>query len=182
MMPIIKKFVPSTLILLVSVLILFSFIEIKIKTGKNHIDNSTSISQNQEHDKNINSDCDPDLWKYVYNSKRLQVINKCVTVTGIIEESRPDSDGDQHMLLKLDKGLDNLLTKKNMKKKSGYLVIEAICTNKIKDHKVGNTCNGYINKIQIPRVGDHVKVTGSYVIDSHNGWGEIHPVSKIEMQ
>ena len=181
-MQIIRKYLPSSLILLMSVLILFSFIEIKIKNGKKHIEHSSSISQNHNHNKNINSDCDPELWNYVYNPKRLQVINKCVTVTGTIEESRPDSDGDQHMLLKLDNGQNNLLTKKNMKKKSGFLVLEAICTNKIKDHKVGNSCNGYINKIQIPRVGDHVKVTGSYVIDSHNGWGEIHPVSKIETQ
>jgi hypothetical protein len=29
-------------------------------------------------------------------------------------------------------------------------------------------------------VGAHVRATGTYVIDSHNGWAEIHPVSRIE--
>jgi hypothetical protein len=125
--------------------------------------------------------CDTTFWKYVYNPERLQVINKCKTVTGKIEESNADEDGDQHMLLKLDTGQEDLLTKRNFKKKQGDLVIEAVCANKPKLKKVGKTCKGYINKIQIPQVGEHVKVTGSLVIDSHNGWSEIHPITKIEV-
>lgn len=125
--------------------------------------------------------CDTSLWKYVYNPERLEVIDKCKTVTGIIEESSADEDGDQHMLLKLDNGQDGLLTKKNIKKKQGDLVIEAVCANKTTLEKVGNTCNGYLNHILLPKVGDHVKVTGSLVIDSHNGWEEIHPITKIEV-
>ena len=121
------------------------------------------------------------FWKYVYNPTRLQIINKCKTVTGTIEESNADEDGDQHMLLKLDNGQENLLTKRNIKKKQGDLVIEAVCANKPRLKKVGNTCKGYINEIQIPRVGEHVKVTGSLVIDGHNGWTEIHPITKIEV-
>ncbi len=92
-----------------------------------------------------------------------------------------NEDGDHHMLLKLDAGQEDLLTKTNRKKKQGYLVIEAVCANKTTLKKVGNTCNGYINKIQIPKLGEHVKVTGSLVIDTHNGWAEIHPITKIEI-
>jgi hypothetical protein len=117
----------------------------------------------------------------VYNPERLQVINKCKTVTGVIEESNADEDGDQHMLLKLDKGQHELLTKRNFKKKQGDLVIEAVCANKPTLKKVGHTCNRYINKIQIPQLGEHVKVIGSLVIDGHNGWVEIHPITKIEI-
>ena len=40
-------------------------------------------------------------------------------------------------------------------------------------------CKGYVNNVELPKVGDHVKVTGSYVIDSHNGWAEIHPITEI---
>ncbi len=141
----------------------------------------TSSDQTQNvQDNNTAIDCDTSFWKYVYNPERLQVIDKCKTVTGVIEESSADEDGDQHMLLKLDNGQEDLLTKKNTKKKQGDLVIEAVCANKTTLGKVGNTCNGYINKIQIPKLGEHVKVTGSYVIDSHNGWSEIHPITKIE--
>ncbi len=111
----------------------------------------------------------------------LEVIDKCMTVTGVIEESSADDDGDQHMLLKLDEGQDNLLKKKNIKKKTRDLVIEAICMNNITNPKVGGACKGYINHVQLPKVGDHVKVSGSYVIDAHNGWAEIHPITKIEV-
>ena len=133
-------------------------------------------------DSNTTIDCDTSLWKYVYNPERLQVIDKCKTVTGVIEESNADEDGDQHMLLKLDSGQEDLLTTKNAKKKQGDLVIEAVCANKVMLTKVGNTCNGYINHIQLPKVGAHVKVTGSYVLDTNNGWTEIHPITKLEVQ
>jgi hypothetical protein len=132
-------------------------------------------------DTNSSIDCDTSLWKYVYNPSRLEILDKCKTVTGIIEESSADEDGDQHMLLKLDNGQDGLLTKKNIKKKQGELVIEAVCANQTTLGKVGHTCDGYVNKIQIPNLGEHVKVTGSLVIDTHNGWAEIHPITKIEI-
>lgn len=149
---------------------------------KDKEEQTTSVNQMQNvTDTNTTIDCDTSLWKYVYNAERLQIIDTCKTVTGIIEESSADEDGDQHMLLKLDNGQEDLLTKKNLKKKQGYLVIEAVCANTVMLKKVGNTCNGYINKIQIPKVGEHVKVTGSLVIDTHNGWAEIHPITKMDV-
>jgi len=42
-------------------------------------------------------------------------------------------------------------------------------------------CTDYVNHVQLPKVGDHVKVTGSYVIDSHNGWSENSSHHKIEL-
>lgn len=126
------------------------------------------------------ANCDSSLWKYVYDNERLKVIDKCKVVTGIIEESNADPDGDQHMLLRLDKGQKGLLTKKNDTKKEGDLVIEAVCVNKITRKRAKGACTGYVNKILLPKKGDHVRVTGSYVIDLHNGWTEIHPISSIE--
>ena len=169
------------------ILFLTSFTACETKKEKKHKkkdkeEEKTSSDQTQNvQDNNTAIDCDTTFWKYVYNPERLLVIDKCKTVTGVIEESSADEDGDQHMLLKLDNGQDDLLTKKNKKKKQGDLVIEAVCANKTSLGKVGNTCNGYINKIQIPKLGDHVKVTGSLVNDTHNGWNEIHPITKIEI-
>ncbi|MEP6597454.1 MAG: hypothetical protein ABJA71_15985 [Ginsengibacter sp.] len=140
----------------------------------------TDQTQNVQ-DNNTVIDCDTSLWKYVYNRERLEVTDICKTVTGVIEESSADEDGDQAMLLKLDKGQGNFLKEKNIKKKNGDLVIEAVCVNKITTSKVGEACNGYINHIHLPKIGDHVKVTGSLVIDTHNGWAEIHPITKIEL-
>ena len=98
----------------------------------------------------------------------------------MIEELDQNEDGDAHMLLKLDPGSEDLLLKKNKTKKQGDLVIEVVCANAVTEKKAEDTCRGYTNKINIPSVGDHVRVTGSYVNDSHNDWAEIHPVSKIE--
>jgi hypothetical protein len=121
--------------------------------------------------------CDAALWNHVYSPKRLQQLAPCITVTGVIDESNADEDGDQHFLLKLDPGQDKLLNKRNQKKKSGDLVLEVVCANPTTMKKPKSACAGYTNPIRIPAVGEHVKATGTYVIDSHNGWAEIHPVS-----
>ena len=131
-------------------------------------------------DSSITTGCDTSLWRYVYNRERLDLINLCKTVTGVVEESNADEDGDQHMLLKLDPGQETLLTKFNMKKKQGDLVIEAVCANNVIVKKVKGTCEGYTSKIQLPKIGDHIRVTGSYVIDGHSGWAEIHPIMTLE--
>jgi hypothetical protein len=174
-------------IFFLTVISLFLFFSCEQKKEKKHKkkdkeEQTTSSDPMQKvTDPNTTIDCDTSLWKYVYNPERLEIVDKCKTVTGIIEESSADEDGDQHMLLKLDNGQDGLLTKKNIKKKHHDLVIEAVCANKTTLKKVGNTCNGYLNHILLPKFGDYVKVTGSLVIDSHNGWAEIHPITKIEI-
>ncbi|MEO7562161.1 MAG: hypothetical protein ABIT07_06160 [Ferruginibacter sp.] len=180
----------NTKVILLRALIIFLsgslFFSCKTQGEKNNIKDThqeavpSNDVQNVKYE-NTSVDCDTSLWKYVYNPDRLKVIDKCKTVTGVIEESSVDEDGDQHMLLKLDSGQGDLLTKENKKKKQGDLVIEAVCANNTTLKKVGNTCEGYVNKIQIPTLGAHVKVTGSLVIDSHNGWEEIHPITKIEL-
>jgi hypothetical protein len=126
------------------------------------------------------SDCDKNLWNFVWEPSRLQVLDKCKTVTGVIVEKNADPDGDEHMLLKLDAGQESLLEKKNYSKKDGNLVIEAICINHITRKAAKGICKGYVNHVQLPKVGDHVRVTGSYVLDSHNGWTEIHPITQVE--
>ncbi len=127
------------------------------------------------------ADCDTTIWSHVYNPERLEVYNACVTVSGVIEESSADDDGDQHMLLRLDTGFESYVNARNIKKKNGCLVIEAVCVNEIKRKKVGSACEGYVNNVLLPGVGAHVKVTGSFVNDTHNGWNEIHPITKIEV-
>ena len=128
------------------------------------------------------ADCDASLWSRVYSPKRLEQVGACMSVTGVIGESDADPDGDQHLLLKLDPGQETLVNKRNKKKKDNELVIEIVCANPTKQKKPQRACAGYTNKIPIPAVGQHVKVTGSYVLDTHNGWMEIHPVSRVERQ
>lgn len=126
------------------------------------------------------TDCDQSLWDHVYNPSRLQKLATCVAVTGTVAESAADDDGDQHFLLKLDAGQEALVNQTNAKKKNGDLVVEIVCANPVSLSKAKSACEGYKNKIALPTIGAHVKATGAYVIDAHNGWAEIHPVSKLQ--
>lgn len=126
------------------------------------------------------TDCDPSMWTHVWSPKRLQQLAPCITVTGTVLESTSDEDGDQHFLLRLDPGQDGLVNKRNRKKKDGALVVEIVCANPTKQKKPRAVCAGYANSIPLPQSGWRVRVTGSYVIDTHNGWAELHPVSKLQ--
>ena len=124
--------------------------------------------------------CDASLWNHVYNPTRLQKLSACISVTGTVDKSNADDDGDQHFLVRLDPGQPNLVNKRNKKKKNGDLVGEIVCANAVILKKAKAACAGYTNSIAIPKVGDRVRMTGTYVIDLHNGWAEVHPVSKLE--
>jgi len=124
--------------------------------------------------------CDASLWDHVYSPKRLQQLVSCLSVTGTIGESDVDEDGDQHFLLKLDPGQDTLVNKRNTKKKGGDIVLEIVCANPTTMKKPKAACAGYTNPVPMAAVGAHVRATGTYVLDTHNGWVEIHPVSKLE--
>ena len=103
------------LMALLSLSLLFSCNAKKEKKQENEDQTISDQSFNKKQaDAAVN--CDTSFWKYVYNPERLEVITKCKTVTGIIEESNADEDGDQHMLLKLDIGQEDMLTKRNYKK------------------------------------------------------------------
>ena len=84
--------------------------------------------------------CDASLWNHVYNPTRLQQLATCVSVTGTIDESNVDEDGDQHFLLKLDPGQDTLVNKRNDKKKSGDIVLEIVCANPTTMKKARSAC------------------------------------------
>ncbi|MEO8910749.1 MAG: hypothetical protein ABI408_11045 [Gemmatimonadaceae bacterium] len=124
--------------------------------------------------------CDKSLWQHVYDPGRLQQLSPCISVVGTVDESSVDADGDQHFLIKLDAADQHLINKRNTKKKGGDLVAEIVCANPTTMKKVKSACAGYTNSIPLPTVGSRVKVTGTYVIDSHNGWAEVHPVSRVE--
>jgi hypothetical protein len=123
--------------------------------------------------------CEDSLWNHVFMKYRLKVIQRCKRVTGVITATKKSGDGDVHFLLKLDPGQGDLLNNKNMIKQEGCLVIEPICVTAVYNFFVGKACKGYVNKVYIPKVGEHVEVIGSLVKDGVHGWHEIHPVTKI---
>ena len=126
--------------------------------------------------------CDSTLWSHVYKPERLSLISPCTVATGVVADPRPDDDGDMHANLMLDAGQDALVNKRNAKKKNGGLVIEIVCSVPAKSPKAAvTTCSTYHATLQMPAAGAHVRVIGSHVNDTHNGWLEIHPVSRIDI-
>jgi hypothetical protein len=126
------------------------------------------------------TDCDASLWTHGYNPDRLKKLNPCIAVTGTVAASVADEDGDQHFLLMIDRGQENLLSSRNEKKKGGFIVVEIVCANPARFQEAKSGCAGYTNRVALPSVDEHVRVTGTYVLDSHNGWAEIHPASRID--
>jgi uncharacterized protein YraI len=134
--------------------------------------------------------CDATLWDHVYNPERLIVKQKCVSVTGTIVDAtkwrrkdgvRKEADGDTHGWLNVDTQFKNLLNAGNMSDEDGNLVYEIVCKFKVSQADAKVSCPlSYHDPVQLPPVGSHVQIVGSYVQDNnHAKWMEIHPVSQI---
>jgi len=125
-------------------------------------------------------ECDQSLWSHVYNPSRLQVVEPCKTVSGIIESIRTELDGDYHIRLKPDPQFSDLINSANVNGQYGDLVLEPICVNPVTQLDAISACQDFHQNIVVPPIGSHVQVTGSYVLDSQHGrWAEIHPITSI---
>lgn len=131
------------------------------------------------------------LDKHIYRPERLEQQEPCITVRGIIRKKIREKDGDFHVRLELDddQPASKLLNERNMAKQSGFFVFEPICVNNVTQESALKACNvksptkHWKQKISLPNVGDHVEVTGVFVLDTEagHGWFEIHPVTKITL-
>jgi hypothetical protein len=126
--------------------------------------------------------CNAALWRHVYNPGRLEVVEKCTSVTGTILDWRVEKDGDYHILLRLDAGQSHLLNGKNRERQHGCLVLEPICKRDVTQLDAIQACEG-APQVRVPEKGSHVRVWGSYVHDAEggHGWMEMHPVSRFEV-
>jgi hypothetical protein len=134
--------------------------------------------------------CDAALWDHVYNPERLIVKQKCISITGTIVDAtngrrsdgvRKEADGDTHGWLNVDPEFKNLLNAGNISDESGNLVFEIVCKFNVSQADAKDACPlTYHTPVQLPPVGSHVQIVGSYVQDTnHAKWMEIHPVSTI---
>lgn len=117
---------------------------------------------------------------HVYNPDRLDVVNSCIKASGVVENVFDEADGDYHLRLALDSNYSSLINDGNRNYQYGDLVVEIICATSISQQDAVSACQGYTNNITVPSVGDHITVTGPYVLDTdHYGWAEIHPVYSL---
>jgi hypothetical protein len=132
--------------------------------------------------------CNPSLWNFMPlpGPPRFIILNLCVTVSGNVSVVRFPADGDAVIALTLDKPYTNMITignfNDNMK---GVIKVELICQKPmnlttVESFKIGS-CKEYDGPVfNLPKVGDHLTVTGAYIIDvREGGHAEIHPTSRV---
>ncbi len=119
---------------------------------------------------------------HVYNPSRLQQVKPCITASGTVDNVLSENDGDYHIRLSLDPQHSNLTNSANDQYQYSDLVVEIICARTITQTDAIAPCQAYVNKIQIPTIGQHITVTGPYVLDTdHYNWAEIHPVYSLSI-
>lgn len=124
--------------------------------------------------------CDQSLWNHVYDPSRLFLIQPCVGIDGVIERVIQMGDGDNHIYFRPDNSNPKLVNIFNQVFAGSNIIGEVVCLHKEKIEKEAKeVCEGYTNKIDVPKVGSHVKMYGFFVLDKGVGWMEIHPVTSI---
>jgi len=137
----------------------------------------------------VDTTCDPGLQAHVYHPARLIQKQSCIAVTGTMVDatkgSQPDgvrheADGDTHGWLNVDAEFKNLLNAGNINDEGGNLVFEIICRFPVTQPDAQSACQGFTDHVNLPPVGSHVRIVGTYVQDTFHGqWMEIHPVTSI---
>lgn len=135
----------------------------------------------------------------VYIPERLQVLDRCSTVSGTVDCLKLEPDGDVHLRVRLDPQYARFLTQANslqtcVNHQEPHLVVEII-----PQHKQGlvfgdnNADAGGFITPATPAPGDHITVTGPHVIDKNilhrvlyqgrpaENWAEIHPAWAIRV-
>lgn len=152
-----------------------------VNVGSPSPDVSTSLSPSATAGSACLQPSDPS--SHVYHPDRLQVLQPCITVSGLIDFERKEADGDYHIGLKLDPTYASLVNACNTTclngAEHGDLVLEPVCELPVTQADAVSACAGYHNPLVLPPVGAHVIVTGAYVLDLDHGWTEIHPVMTI---
>ena len=125
--------------------------------------------------------CDASLWQHVYHPGRLLVVEKCIAVTGTIHHIKREADGDDHIQVKMDAPFDKLLNDRNNLIQAGSLIVEPVCEGPVTQPDAIAACKDFHSPVRIPPDGQHVKILGSFVLDTeaNHGWTEIHPVTSI---
>ena len=135
----------------------------------------------------------------VYVPSRLRVRKNCLTVTGTVECVRHEADGDIHILVQLARRYRWILTPANAAQHcagvagSGRLLVVEIVPQHGNFPFLDNSGDrgGFVTPAA-PDAGDHIRVTGPYVLDTNElhdllypgvkNWAEIHPAWNITIE
>jgi hypothetical protein len=135
----------------------------------------------------------------VYLSGRLRQFDRCRTVSGTVDCLKLEPDGDYHVRLRLDVPYAALLRPANglqtcRGQPGPHLVVEIIPQHPqgVVFRSNNADAGGFIDPA-VPSPGEHITVTGPYVIDTNSlhrilyqgqaaeNWAEIHPAWAIRI-
>lgn len=94
----------------------------------------------------------------VYRPERLRVLGTCVRYTGTIRDYRHESDGDYHLYVIPDRGMERFLDDRS--RGYGDLIVELLPGQ----------------PLPLPQPGRRVAFFGTWAYDTQHDWNEIHPV------
>lgn len=97
----------------------------------------------------------------IYDPSRLEVLEECVWFSGTVVEVGTRDDGDVHIRLEADADMSRYLNVTNVN--TGGMVVEIVPGQDLRP----------------PVVGERLRILGTWVLDTHNDWNEIHPVWAI---
>jgi hypothetical protein len=100
-----------------------------------------------------------DVLAGVYHPDRLHVLSACRAVSGTVVRLSHEQDGDLHIALDTGGALTNAVNASDV---GGSLVVEFMPRD-----------GGHL---PAPTVGEHISLTGAWVLDANHGWNELHPV------
>jgi hypothetical protein len=147
----------------------------------------------------LGTPCIPELSRFILPPKeaRFAVIKQCVTITGkVVWTNYFNEDGDANFNVVLDTPYKNMLGPGSYgevfatKYPGGPAIhAETVCQGPVTSTSRENlgACNGYNGpdfKPVLPKIGDHVMVTGRYLIqmpEMPGGITELHPVYDIKI-
>jgi hypothetical protein len=134
----------------------------------------------------------------VYLPGRLKLVDRCRTVSGTVDCLKAEPDGDVHIRLRLDPQYTRLLLPANdlqtcVNQPGPHLVVEIIPQHPEGIFRTNSADAGGFITPATPNPGDHIAVTGPYVVDTNilhrilyqgrpaENWAEIHPAWALKV-
>jgi hypothetical protein len=103
----------------------------------------------------------------VWGPDRLRVLSTCRIAVGTVIWFHHEPDGDLHIYVALEAAYTGLMNAVNQRHEKGALLAEFMPRD-----------GGHLPP---PALGDHIRVTGAWVLDTNHGWNELHPVWSVQV-
>jgi hypothetical protein len=119
----------------------------------------------------------------VYQPDRLQVLDPCAHVEGIIVSVIPEPDGDYHVWINVDEQYRRLLNTENHFQGRPALLAEITpdCPLNTNPPNASSAAQCPKSEIPVPKQSERIAIDGPWVLDTNHGWNEIHPVDTLKV-